>query len=59
MPKPDKCSSSLTMEKIRKEISKLILFDYDQYDMMKCLLNVNVNFEEIDTELSIGKSDGF
>ena len=47
------------MEKIRKEISKLILFDYDQYDMMKCLLNVNVNFEEIDTELSTGKSDGF
>ena len=47
------------MEKIRKEISKLILFDYDYYDMMKCLLNENVNFEEIDTELSIGKSDGF
>ena len=47
------------MEKIRKEISKLILFDYDHYDMMKCLLNLNVNFEEIDTELSTGKSDGF
>ena len=38
-------------------MSKLFLCDYDHYDMMKC--RRNVNFEEIDTEPSTGKNDGF
>ena len=33
----------------RKEMSKLLSFDYDHYDMIK--RHQNVNFEEIDTNL--------
>ena len=31
--------------------------DYDHYDMGKC--GRNVNFEQMDTEISTGKNDGF
>ena len=41
----------------RIEISKLFRYDCDHYDMVKC--RWNMNFEEIDTEPSIGKNDGF
>ena len=41
----------------RKETSKLFSCDYDHYYMVKC--RRNVNFEEMDTERSTEKSDGF
>ena len=41
----------------RKKMSKLYSCDYDHYDMVKC--RRNMNFEEIDTEPSTGKHDGF
>ena len=36
---------------------KLLLCDYDHLDMLKC--HQNVNFEEMDTEHSIGKNGRF
>ena len=41
----------------RKEMSKLLSFDYDHDDMVKC--HQNVNFEEIYTKPSTGKNYGF
>ena len=48
----------------QKEMSKLFSLDHDVYssflaakDMVKC--RRNVNFEEMDTQLSTGKRDGF
>ena len=36
---------------------KLFSCDYDYYNIMKC--RRNMNFEEMDTEPSTGKNDGF
>ena len=40
----------------RKQMRKLFSCNYDHYDMGKCQLNVK--FDEIDTEPLTGKSDG-
>ena len=41
----------------QKEMLKLFSCDYDHYNIMKC--RRNMNFEEMDTEPSTGKNDGF
>ena len=41
----------------RNEMSKWFSYDFDQYDIVK--FRWYVNFEEIDTEPSTGKNDGF
>ena len=38
-------------------MSTLFSCAYDRYDIVKC--RRNMNFEEMDTEPSIGKKDGF
>ena len=48
--KPETWPSAVTMVKSHKNKCQ-------NYDMMKC--RRNVNFEEIDTEPSTGKNDGF
>ena len=38
-------------------MSKSFSCDYDRYDVVKC--HRNITFEEMNTELSTGKNDGF
>ena len=38
-------------------MSKSFSCDYDHYDVVKC--RRNITFEEMNTELSTGKNDGF